>query len=338
MPVHNAQDFVGKAIESILGQSFCDFEFLIFNDCSSDESEQVISSYTDPRIRYIKNAQNLGVARTLNQGLGEATGEYVVRMDGDDISHKHRLAKQVDFMDHNASVGISGTWITLFGDQPRLVVRSPVGSEVVRSYMVFDNPLFHPTVIIRKKILTRFHLQYDPMFDRTEDYHLWSRAMAHCQLDNIPEPLLFFRHHKSSVTRTNAQEMARQTGLVNGRLLLDMGLAASEAEIAFHRRVSRGERLDFWRELLEAERWFIRIEALNRRTGHYQTDAFSCALGMVWFRLCLNSTPLGPGIWRRYRDSPLAGGYKPSKGQFARFGLSVLWNSRFRLKGLVRVL
>ncbi len=114
MPVYNADQFVGEAIESILSQTFDDFEFLIIDDCSEDSSSQIISRYNDPRIRLLKNQKNIGVARTLNKGLSLARGRYVARMDADDVSIAKRFSRQFEHMERFPDVDICGSWVWHF--------------------------------------------------------------------------------------------------------------------------------------------------------------------------------------------------------------------------------
>src|ERR1700690_4145475 len=111
LPVYNASTFLGGSIESLLNQTYRDFELLIVNDGSSDDSEKIILGYSDPRITYIRKASNTGIVETLNQGLSLAQGDYIARMDADDIALPERLELQVKFMDENKDVGVAGTWI-----------------------------------------------------------------------------------------------------------------------------------------------------------------------------------------------------------------------------------
>ena len=115
MPVYNGEMYLREAIDSILHQTFTDFEFLIINDGSTDNSETIILSYDDSRIRYEKNDSNLKLIATLNKGIELAKGKYIVRMDADDISIPDRIEKQVAFLEKNPDVGICGSWFTAFG-------------------------------------------------------------------------------------------------------------------------------------------------------------------------------------------------------------------------------
>lgn len=159
MPVYNGEEYLREAIESILFQSFGNFEFLIIDDGSTDDSINIIASYTDPRIRVITNGENIGIARALNKGIELARGKYIARMDSDDISLPKRFEKQVDFLDKNPEIGIVGSWIKTFGGRKTIILAHPCNPEMVRIFFLFDSPLAHPTVMMRREFLKKNNLR-----------------------------------------------------------------------------------------------------------------------------------------------------------------------------------
>ncbi|GHU05641.1 hypothetical protein FACS1894205_5940 [Alphaproteobacteria bacterium] len=194
LPAYNAEKYIAEAIQSILDQTFTDFEFIIINDGSKDNTVKIIRQFVDPRIIFIDNEQNSGLIAALNQGLDLARGEYIARMDADDISLPTRFAKQVAFMDANQDVGVLGSWVQWFGDDcgERVLRRdSAVGFfEVLR-----DCPVAHPTVMLRKSVFDKYDLRYDSDYVNCEDYELWSRAIYYTKIVNLPEILLKYRRH-----------------------------------------------------------------------------------------------------------------------------------------------
>jgi len=326
MPVYNAGRFLREAIDSILAQTFTDFEFLIIDDGSTDGSQSIIRSYDDSRIKFVQNENNLGVAATLNRGLDLAWGEHIARMDADDISLPRRLEKQIRFMEDKPEVGVSGTWIRLFGDQPRVVDRCPVGASVVKAYLLFDNPMSHPSVIMRHEVMKKFNLHYDPAFSRTEDYDLWSRASQYFSMDNLPEPLVKFRFHNQSITSTTEKEMKEQTKKILQRELNKLDISSTEEELEFHHLVGRGRRFISRQDMDRAESWLQKLQIMNSEASLYDEKALSKAIGMIWFRVCSNSTPMGTWIWGKYRKSVLSNGYNPSHSNVMRFAVSILWH------------
>ena len=330
MPVFNAGSFVVQAIRSILRQTFTDFELLIIDDGSTDNTVRLIESFDDSRIRLIQNEGNCGVAVTLNRGLTLARGEYIARMDADDVSLKTRLAHQVQFLDSNPDIGIVGSWVRLFGDQLPLAEKTPVGADVLSAYLVFDNPIFHPTVMLRRSLVEHDGLAYDPAFNRTEDFELWIRAVTFTRLDNIPLVLHKMRHHERSVTSTASAVMTVQTCNLLERQLNKLGLAVTEEEVNFHHVVSRGKRLQTRFDIERAEQWLRLLRKKNRKSGIHDPKSFDVVLGMIWFRLCRNSTPLGWWIWKKYRQFSVCKAYIPGMRDILFCQVSIAWHGLIR--------
>jgi glycosyltransferase involved in cell wall biosynthesis len=193
MPVYNARQFVGEAIQSILDQSYRDLEFIIVNDGSNDGSGDIIAAFKDPRIKVI-TIENRGIAGALNEGIRNSTAPFIARMDADDISLPERLEKQICFFRDNSEVGLLGTWATVIetDGSPRGHLRHPISNGHMQFELMFNTPLVHPTVMFRRSLLERSGL-YDARQDVFEDYDLWSRMARHTQMANIPEELLLYR-------------------------------------------------------------------------------------------------------------------------------------------------
>jgi glycosyltransferase involved in cell wall biosynthesis len=198
MPVFNGEKFIDAAIKSILNQSFTDFEFLIIDDGSTDSSLKIIQSHQDIRIRLLKNTLNQGLAATLNKGIIAAKGEFIVRMDCDDISHDTRIEKQLVFMGQNPEIGISGTWMVSM--ETNETNKYPQTDEECRTFKFFNSPLAHPTVIIKRELLISKNLMFSLNYPVCEDFELWRRCMQHTKLGNLCEPLLSYRVHGSNLS------------------------------------------------------------------------------------------------------------------------------------------
>lgn len=204
MPVFNAEKHLREAVDSILCQTFTDFELLIINDGSTDRSESIIRSYADPRIRLVNNASNMRLVATLNKGIGLASGEYVARMDADDISHPSRFAKQVAFLDQNPSCAMVAAKVRQMDCSSNDTGVWPddcnaVSGARILKQLPFANCIAHPTVMIRKEVINRYG--YDPDQRHSEDYDLWLRMAADgCVISKLDDFLLRYRIHDESVT------------------------------------------------------------------------------------------------------------------------------------------
>ncbi len=188
MSVYNTkEEWLRESIESILNQTFGDFEFIIINDGSTNNAEDVILSYKDERIKYIKQ-ENQGLAKSLNTGLNIAKGEYIARMDSDDISLPERFEKQVKFLDKNKDISILGTWFERFPQKE--IIKHP--SNIKYLDLLQRCYIGHPTVMFRRAEFEKYNLKYNPEY-LCEDYELWSRAISYFRIANLPEILLKYR-------------------------------------------------------------------------------------------------------------------------------------------------
>lgn len=204
MPVHNGEKYLREAIESILAQTFSNFTFLIIDDGSTDDSVNIINSYDDNRIKLLINEKNIGISKSLNRGIDNSQTKYIARMDQDDISFPNRIEEQINFMEAHPEIGICGTWMMAFNEEKQKVLKKrPVKNNDIRAMLLFNNPMAHPTVMIRKESLDANNLRYNHEFDGLEDYDLWERMSMVTKMENIPKALLLYRLHSTQLSRTS---------------------------------------------------------------------------------------------------------------------------------------
>ena len=235
MPVYNGERFLKEAIQSILNQSFKDFEFLIINDGSTDSSVDIINKFDDPRIRLIHNEKNINVEATLNRGLDLAEGEYIARMDADDVALQNRLEKQVSFMDSNPEIGVCGSAIHLFG-QVEHDIRNPQTHEEIQCSLLFNNVIAHPSTILRKSFFDKFKLKYET-FRYAEDLELWNRSSFLFKLHNLPDILLNYRINNGSVSQTFSVIQNQSVNRIIETNLLRLGLKPTPDIISLHKDI-----------------------------------------------------------------------------------------------------
>jgi glycosyltransferase involved in cell wall biosynthesis len=203
LPVYNAGRPLHLAIESILGQEERDFEFLIIDDRSTDDSARAIKDYAarDQRVRPIYHAENRGLASTLNEGLELAGSSLVVRMDQDDEALPHRLGTQVRFMQDNPAVTVAGSFVYHMGSNRAFdrLVELPVHHEDIAKALQSANCIYHPSVILRREAVLESG-GYRSVFKNAEDYDLWLRLVRKYRVANIPVPLLRYRFSTTGMT------------------------------------------------------------------------------------------------------------------------------------------
>lgn len=249
MSVYNGAKYLTEAIESVLSQTYKDFEFIIINDGSTDQSLEVIKRYQEQDSRIVLiSRENRGLPYSLNEGIDIAKGKYIARMDADDISLPTRFAKQVAFMEANPNIGVCGGWIDVFSaDSITRTVRTPALYEEARVRLIFSPCFMHPTVIVRKDLLDKHNLRYDTEFINSQDYELWSRIVEYTEVSNIQEVLLRYRRHRDSVTYTadgrKIELRYRLLKQVFEKNLQKMGVHNSEEENRLHFTLQLNDRI-----------------------------------------------------------------------------------------------
>src|SRR5438552_7770899 len=205
MAFHNDAPFIAEAIDSILNQTYGDFEFVIVNDASNDGSRDIVARYTDPRIRLLDNPTNLRLARSLNRGLEAARGALVARLDANDVARLDRLEKQMRFMHDHPEFALIGGQYEVIDTQGRRLKRAalsrPVTEIGVQWYFLFDSPFVHSTVMFRRFVADQAG-RYNPAFDwaPSEDVVLWSRMAVSHRMINLPDVLVWQRYDPTSIT------------------------------------------------------------------------------------------------------------------------------------------
>lgn len=212
MPAYNSEKYIGEAIESILNQTFTDFEFIIINDGSMDDTAKIVLQYAnkDKRIKFINNKDNRGIVSVLNQGLDLAKGEYIARMDSDDISLPTRFERQIQYMESHPECGVLGTWFKCFGKSDK-IIRNHECVKICNIVKV--QHVGHPTVMLKRAVVDKYKFHYDEKYKYAEDFELWSRMVFVTEIHNLPEILLKYRWHGTNVSIEHAhrqQELTRQ--------------------------------------------------------------------------------------------------------------------------------
>lgn len=223
LPTYNSASFLSEAINSILMQSYSDFELLIINDCSTDVTPEIFADINDQRVRIIDNDQNLGLAASLNRGLALARGKFIARMDADDISMPDRFKKQVEFMEANPKVGVLGSWYQWMDTDgnPGKIVRFPTSNGVIQWQLIVDRqPLAHPVVMMRAEALRAINGYKDMRY--SQDYDLFSRLAKDWELANLPVVLLLRREHPGRIGLSYKEEQIANTARTRQEMMLNL--------------------------------------------------------------------------------------------------------------------
>lgn len=201
MSVYNGEKYLQEAIDSILGQTFKDFEFLIINDGSTDKTAEILKSYNDPRIKIINNEKNIGLTKSLNKGLRLVRGEYIARQDADDISMPERLEKEVEFLEQNKNVGLVGTDYFMINEKGKVVhiVKCLNGCRELKAKLLESNQFGHGSVMFRRECIDNIGA-YREEFKFAQDYDFYLRIVEAYDVANISEPLYKWRIDSKSIS------------------------------------------------------------------------------------------------------------------------------------------
>lgn len=306
MPVYNGARFLREAMDSVLAQSFLDFEFVIIDDCSTDVTPEILRSYDDSRIVLLRNEQNLRLPATLNRGLKSCRAPLISRVDADDICLPELLARQVALMGTHPEVGVASTACQYIDEEGRVTStkRWPVTDDRIRLYMTWDNPMIHSGAMYRRDLVLTVG-GYNEDYWCSQDYELWSRLANRTNLTNLGEPMMKIRSRVGGSITAGRGTAGDRLGHSIATHLLSAYLGESIPEApatAFRRLLKRSEGLDAadiraampvvedmltttrTRETRSASAWFKRVVAGSfLRQGQYfhMTDS-----GLSWEMLC----------------------------------------------------
>jgi len=288
MSVYNGSAFLKDSILSILNQTFIDFEFIIINDASTDNSEEIINSFNDSRIVYLKNDENLGLAASLNKAIKISKGKYIARMDDDDIALNNRLQKQVDFLTRNPEFGIVGAYAELFSDKTGIRKHASISDELkVRT--LFSCQFCHPTVMFQKKNVDGQNIRYNEDFRTAQDYELWSRLVNVTDFYTIPEVLLMYRVHNNQISTSKREIQFNATKKIHSEMLNRMGVNPTANESALHLELASFNFTFNQNKVIEIGNYLKKLIQSNEHTLYFPKVYFSRFISEYYYNILQNS-------------------------------------------------
>lgn len=298
MPVYNAEQYLSQALDSIVSQSFEDWELILINDGSTDRSESIIMDYDDERIFYIKNPVNLKLIKTLNKGIDYCGGQYIARMDADDICHPDRLKRQVEFLDSHPQVLMCGTAATVIDNSRKKTgnIHNLTSDDYLQINLMFSPSFIHPSMMIRTEVLKQN--KYDEAYKHVEDYDLWCRIAKLGKVANIDDELLQYRWHDSNVSVLNSEVQHELKDELIKRELSRLDLTPTELELYCHKVTFQlyalGNKLDVPVDRFEdIANWFMKLIRQNEIKHIYVQPALVAFLWSRWAVLCISEKKYG---------------------------------------------
>lgn len=295
MPAYNAEKYLNDAINSILNQTFVDFEFIIINDGSTDSTEDIVLSYADERIRYVKNDVNLQIVKTLNKGIELAKGQYIARMDADDISLSTRFEEQVRFMQLNPAIDICGTWLQTFGDKNE-TWEYPLSHDGIKALLLFNSALVHASIMAKRSMFSDF--SFSDKYLGAEDYFLWINSIDHKVFSNIPKVLYRYRLHG---TQTEKMVQRKSTDNIREEILSKVGCEFSGEELSNFFAIANYQSVS----IKKADALLMKILKTNREFGYFEQKALEKVLAARFLTLVNQRANRGLITWLKFHNSTM---------------------------------
>jgi len=325
MPVYNAAPYLAEAIDSILNQRFKDFEFLIINDGSTDNSLEIINSYKDKRILLINNGQNIKLIATLNKGIELAQGKYIARMDADDISLPERLEKQVQFMETHPEVGLCGSFVRTVGLAKNYDVHYACSHDEIKFNLFFDTHFPHPAAFIRKSVLSENNLKFDFGFIHAEDFELWNRMAQHTRLAILPEILVHKRVHPEQISVKYTPIQLEVSSKIRRQLIKNLGIEPTDKEILLYDNFLEQNIPKEKMDVIVLLNFLDKLIKGNTKKKVYNASLFNNYFAQRYWDICTKSTYCGLNIYYLYFCSEASKIKSPSKILKIKFFLKALF-------------
>ncbi len=270
MPVFDGEKYLFEATQSILNQTFYDFEFIIIDDGSTDKSASIVKSINDRRIIFIQNSLNRGNYCCRNYGMKISRGKYICVMDADDISEPERLQKQFRFMEDNSDIGICGTFIRNIPSNisPGFIT----DCEQLKVSFLSNNYCSHPSLIMRREYLNEYNLSYNEDYFYSADFDLCARGFKYFKIQNIPEVLLLYRRHPEQISSAKFVEQTKYADDIRINQLIDvLGFNLEEIPVLLHLKLMKRQLIS-QEELDDSKKWVQRIFAKNKIVDYYKQE------------------------------------------------------------------
>jgi glycosyltransferase involved in cell wall biosynthesis len=271
LPAYNVERYIAEAIESILKQTFSNFELIIIDDGSTDRTSNIISSFTDKRIIVKKFQSNKGCNIARNMGIAHAKGRYICVMDSDDIAIDTRIEKQFNFMEEHSEYGICGSYTRIHSSSETLT--PPTDYEEIKVWLLSNIVFKHPTIFIRKAQLDKYKLQYDPDFRYASDYDLLVKSSKFFPITNISEYLLIHRIHPKQISIANWAEQGKFADMVRiNQLINNFGFKPTDEEIRLHLNFVNRATIESEDQLKKLVNWTNKLIHCNNKYNYYDDN------------------------------------------------------------------
>lgn len=318
MPVYNGEKYLKEAIESVLSQTYKDFELIIINDGSSDNSLKIINEFSDNRIRVINNETNLGIPRVRNIGLSESAGCFLAWCDCDDICLPTRFEEQLSFLEKNQTYGACGTWLIGFDERSFFKMKPYKSSEIIKATLLFKSLILNPTVMLRLSEIRKNQLQYNTNLVIAEDYDFFLRCSRFFPMTNITKVLYKYRASETSIMKkfSNLEKESYDIHkLIYSCALKSLEIHPSETELNLHWMITSDKLFRRFSDYVDCFKWLCHLKQRNNVVQYFDNATFNAVLAEQFLFISKKASRFGMATLRFYLTN-----------SFGNFGYASLYN------------
>lgn len=301
MSVFNGEAFLKQAIESILNQTFTDFEFIIINDGSNDNTLSIIQNYTDSRITLINNEINLGLITSLNKGVTLAKAPLIARMDADDIAFPDRLFNQYQYFQNNPNCNIIGGNYSIISKNKTISFNHNFSNGQLKTILLFSTCFMHPLVMFKKSSDSL----YDENFKHVEDYELWTRLATKYEFGFCEQKLIIYRSHNQQISAQNNTIQLQKSSQIRQNYLTALGFKFTNEQLEIHNLIGNNNFITNKNTLILIENWLQNLINQNNKLNAISKIEFNTVILKFWLDSCGN-TNLGLKAYQLFGNSKIS--------------------------------
>jgi len=307
MPLFNNERYVGQAIQSLLSQSYTDFELIIVDDASTDKSLQIVKSFSDSRIRILLNHQNQGIVYSRNKGLEAARGTYIAPFDSDDVAMPEKFRKQIDFLKTHPEYGMIGSWAEQINEEGKILKtkwKLDASPQSIPSILLFRNYFVQSSIVLRRESIPvgGYKLGYDIV----EDYIMWADVSRIYITGNFPEYLVQYRIHSQSSTAFDDERLKRCEAKVFQHIYSQLDIEINDLEARILQTIKSKKNIINLKELAEVEDFLLLLLSQNKKLQLYDERELEKVVFNRWIKSCYKARFQNIGILRVLMGSSLS--------------------------------
>jgi glycosyltransferase involved in cell wall biosynthesis len=289
MPVYNAAPYIREAVQSLLDQTYKDFELIVVDDGCTDESINIIEEFGDERIRILRNERNSGIVFSRNRGTAAAHGRYIAPFDADDIARKDKFEKQIAFLEKNPDFAMLGSWVKIIDEQGRPAGRKwkvNAPPEKIPAILLFRNYFAQSAMVIRREVLPEGY--YSEGYDVVEDYKMWIDITSRYKAWNYPDYLLLYRVHSLSATNFKAQRMIERDKMIFRYIYQKLEIEPDEGQLSLLIALKNGNSFENAQRIKELHNFLELIIKRNRKLHVYDQSELARVVYNRFVKACFN--------------------------------------------------